>query len=73
MQGESDIMNKKYEYKFVNVDYSPWSGKPKEDYAKIVSDYANDGWRLKQLFQSGGYTSYALSTLVMVLIFEREV
>lgn len=59
-----------YEYEFVNVDFSWWGQKVKEDYRKIVEDHAEHGWRLVQIFApstgAGGNVSY------VELIFERE-
>lgn len=60
-----------YEYDFVNVDFSWWGQKVKEDYHKLVEDHAKQGWRLVQIFApstgAGGNVSY------VELIFEREV
>jgi hypothetical protein len=60
-----------YEYEFVNVDFSWWGQKVKEDYHKLVEDHAKQGWRLVQIFASstgaGGNVSY------VELIFERVV
>ena len=42
-----------YEYKFVKVDLNRfWASvkKPKEDYHKIIKQYAKEGWRLVQIF-----------------------
>ncbi|MBC8080698.1 MAG: DUF4177 domain-containing protein, partial [Gorillibacterium sp.] len=33
-----------FEYKFVRVGVSGWSGKPKEDYYEIVHEHARQGW-----------------------------
>ena len=44
---------KMYEYKFVKVDLSGfWASvkKPKEDYHKLIEQYAKEGWRLVQIF-----------------------
>lgn len=40
-----------YEYKFIKL-HIEGTFKPhaEEDYSKIISDHANDGWRLHQLF-----------------------
>lgn len=39
-----------YNYKFVKVEVNRWKGQPKEDYQTIIQEYAEDGWRLVQIF-----------------------
>ena len=62
-----------YEYKFVKIGLGGFlSAKPREDYHRIIDDYAREGWRLVQVFApsvvvlTGGTPSY------FELIFERE-
>jgi hypothetical protein len=60
-----------YEYKFVKIDIKGWLKRnPKEDYHRIVDEYAKDGWRLIQIFAPGlsGYGEVAF----FELIFEKE-
>ncbi|WP_413305827.1 DUF4177 domain-containing protein [Bacillus sp. 1P10SD] len=39
-----------YDYKFVRVEIDRWKGKPTEDYQKIISEHAEDGWKFVQIF-----------------------
>lgn len=39
-----------YDYKFVRVEVNRWKGQPKEDYQQIIQEYAENGWRLVQIF-----------------------
>lgn len=62
-----------YEYKFVKVDLDGlMKRKPREDYHKLVEQYAEQGWRLVQVFApsisvgGGGVPDY------FELIFEKE-
>jgi hypothetical protein len=61
-----------YEYKFVKVDLTGiFNRSPKEDYHRLVEDYAKEGWRLVQIFSpavsatAGGVPDY------FEIIFER--
>jgi len=56
-----------FEYKVVRIPASMWTGKPREDYLSVIRDYADDGWRFVQVFNSlvGGSTRY------LEVIFER--
>jgi len=60
-----------YEYQFVNVEFSWWGQKVKQDYHKIVEEHAKQGWRLVQIFApstgAGGNVGF------IELIFEREI
>jgi hypothetical protein len=63
-----------FEYKFIKVDVSGvMTRTPKEDYHRIVEQYAKEGWRLVQIFApsvsvgGGGIPNY------FELIFEREI
>lgn len=43
-----------YEYKIVTIELGGiFSPNPKEDYKKIIGEYASDGWRLVQIFAPG--------------------
>ena len=62
-----------YEYKFVKIDLEGlFTRKPKEDYHRVVEKYAEEGWKLIQIFSpsisvgGGGIPNY------FELIFERE-
>ena len=62
-----------YEYKFVKIDLEGlFTRKPKEDYHRVVEEYAEEGWKLIQIFSpsisvgGGGIPNY------FELIFERE-
>ncbi|UUZ83582.1 DUF4177 domain-containing protein [Paenibacillus sp. P26] len=60
-----------YEYKFVNVEVSLWSGKSKENHQEIIRQHAAEGWRLNQIFAPP--TNASGQTHHMELIFERTV
>jgi hypothetical protein len=62
-----------YEYKFVKVGLDGlMTRKPREDYHRLVEQYAEQGWRLVQVFApsisvgAGGAPDY------FELIFEKE-
>lgn len=55
-----------YEYKFIKLKISVWTGKPKQDYQEIIQDHARQGWRLVQIGHIHGQQE-------MELIFERPV
>jgi hypothetical protein len=38
------------EYKFVKLEPSFFSGRPKGDYKEIINEQAREGWRLVQIF-----------------------
>ena len=66
-------MSRKYEYEFVRLGEG-WIAarrEAKQDYQRIVHDYARKGWRLVQVFAPGvgGYGA----AKYFELIFEREV
>ena len=57
-----------YEYKVVRIPINVWTGKPKEDYLNVIQDYAEDGYRLVQVYNpsiSGYMTKY------IEIIFEK--
>lgn len=60
-----------YKYKFENIKVSALSGKAKEDYEKIIQDYAQEGWRLHTFsplpFAAAG------QALNIQLIFEKAI
>ncbi len=60
-----------YEYKFVKVQLSTFKLKPEVDYQAMVSDYAKEGWRLKQVLTppTVGYGTIGYYEF----IFERQV
>jgi len=37
-----------YEYKYVTIELSTWTRKPKEDYHDVIEEHARNGWRLVQ-------------------------
>ena len=66
-------MPRKYEYEFVRLGEG-WIAarrEAKQDYQRVVRDYARKGWRLVQVFAPGvgGYGA----AKYFELIFEREV
>lgn len=58
-----------HEYKFVKIELTTWSSKPKVEYHEIIHQNALEGWRLVQIFDPStkGYGSSAY----FELIFER--
>ncbi|MCL4165385.1 UNVERIFIED_CONTAM: hypothetical protein GTU68_021196 [Idotea baltica] len=59
-----------FEYKFVKIDLSYFSSKPKEDYQKVIEEHALEGWRFVQIFAPS--TSSYGSASYFKLIFEKE-
>ncbi|WP_226665218.1 DUF4177 domain-containing protein [Metabacillus litoralis] len=59
-----------YEYEFVNIKVGALNGKPKEDYKKIISDYAEKGWRL-HTFSPLPFAAYGQAISIQ-LIFEKQ-
>lgn len=57
-----------YEYKFVKIKISIWTGLPKQDYRQLVRNEAVEGWRLIQILTPAGF--YMLPGFYE-LIFER--
>lgn len=66
-------MAQRYEYKFVRLGEGMFGVKKwaKQDYPDVVQKYAEEGWRLIQIFApgTGGYGA----AKYYELIFEREV
>lgn len=62
-----------YKYEFVKIELKSglFSRKPREDYQKVISSYANKGWRFKQIFAPA--TSGHGSSSYFELIFEKEI
>ncbi|WP_141433510.1 DUF4177 domain-containing protein [Bacillus sp. 03113] len=58
-----------YKYKFEKIELSKWSSKPKEEYQDVINKYANEGWRLVQIF-APGIAAYG-SAAYYEIIFER--
>lgn len=59
-----------YTYKFVNIDHSSWTGKPKESIEGIIEEYASLGWRfakIHSLLKASG------TKKVSQIIFEKKV
>ncbi|WP_028560524.1 DUF4177 domain-containing protein [Paenibacillus pinihumi] len=58
-----------YEYKFVKIEFTRISSKPKVNYQDVIEEHAREGWRFVQLLAPGmainGVGSY------YDLIFER--
>ncbi|TAE73038.1 MAG: DUF4177 domain-containing protein [Bacteroidetes bacterium] len=46
-----------YEYNFITIKVSQWTGKPKEKLEDVVREQAKKGWRLVQVIkeQYGNY------------------
>lgn len=59
-----------YEYKFITIPLSTWSRKPKEDYHRVIEEYAANGWRLVQIF-APAISGYGAAK-EFELIFERK-
>jgi len=59
-------MNKKYNYEFVQLE-----GKQRQEYQQIVAQYAQDGWRLVQIFAPGAGGLWASADYIE-LIFEQK-
>lgn len=59
-----------YEYKFITIELSSWTRKPKEDYHRVIEEYARSGWRLVQIFAPpiSGYGA----AKAFELIFEKK-
>jgi cobalamin biosynthesis Co2+ chelatase CbiK len=58
-----------YEYKYVSLKTGFWTGKPKEDYKKVIEENARQGWRFVQMVvfvNHGTNSNYEL-------IFERVI
>ena len=58
-----------YEYKVVRIPISIWTGKPKEDYVDVITEYAAEGWRFVQVYHhrnGSGVTGY------IEVIFEKK-
>ncbi len=66
-------MKRRYEYQFVRLGEGVFGVKKwaKKDYPDVVQKYAEEGWRLIQIFApgTGGYGA----AKYYELIFEREV
>lgn len=62
-----------YKYEFVKLKLRTgfFKSGPKEDYHEIVKTYAENGWRLVQIF-APGTSSYGTASY-FELIFEKEV
>jgi hypothetical protein len=61
---------RRFEYKFVDIDFSSWGQRIKEDYHGVIERHGEQGWRLVQIFAPsmgvGGYVRF------VEMIFERE-
>jgi hypothetical protein len=57
-----------YEYKFIKIRTSIWSGLPKQDYRKVIQTEAKEGWRLIQILAP---PSISMLPGFYELIFER--
>ena len=69
---ESLEMDQKYEYKFVRLGKG-WLGvrrSARQDYQQVVTEYAQQGWRLVQVF-APSIAAYGVAKY-FELIFERE-
>jgi hypothetical protein len=65
-------MEQKYEYKFIRLGEGVIWVKPsaKETYRNVIDEYAQNGWRLVQIF-TPGLGLYGVARFYE-LIFERE-
>jgi hypothetical protein len=57
-----------YEYKFIRIRTSIWSGLPKQDYRKVIQAETKEGWRLIQILTR---TGISMLPSFYELIFER--
>ena len=57
-----------YEYKFIRIRTSIWSGLPKQDYRKVIQAETKEGWRLIQILTP---TGISMLPSFYELIFER--
>ncbi len=62
-----------YKYEFVRIELKSglFKMKPRKDYQEIINNYAEKGWRFKQIFAP--LTSGYGSSSYFELIFEKEV
>lgn len=62
-----------YKYEFVRIELKSGFRKkePVEDYQEIISSYAKNGWKFKQIFAPS--TSGYGSSTYFELIFEKEI
>jgi Domain of unknown function (DUF4177) len=61
-----------YEYKIIKIELGGvFKANPKEDYTKIIAEYASQGWRLVQIFAPGLANNGA--PVYFDVIFEREI
>ena len=58
-----------YEYKVIRISVSMWTGKPKEDYVDVITEYAARGWRFVQVYQ---YRNASRGTGYVEVIFEKS-
>jgi hypothetical protein len=56
-----------YQYKFIQIKCSKFTGKFKEDYHSVINYNAKEGWRLVQILDR------SFSERFMELIFEKEI
>ncbi|MEK3806480.1 DUF4177 domain-containing protein [Metabacillus indicus] len=59
-----------YKYHFEKISMNPLTGKPKEDYREKVIQFANEGWRLHQMFAPPAYAGG--QSAFIELVFEKE-
>jgi len=65
---QKTIIFNMYEYKFIRIRTSIWSGLPKQDYRKVIQSEAKEGWRLIQILTP---TGISMLPSFYELIFER--
>lgn len=65
---QKTIISNMYEYKFIRIRTSIWSGLPKQDYRKVIQTEAKEGWRLIQILTP---TGISMLPSFYELIFER--
>lgn len=59
-----------YKYKFVNINHSMWTGKPKERIEDVIEEFAAQGWRLVQICQDYGAMWYS-GRIRSKIVFEK--
>lgn len=60
-----------YEYKFIKIEFTKLSSKPKLNYQDVIRGNAKDGWKFIQLIAPELVTSGIRTASYYELVFER--
>ena len=60
-----------YEYKFIKIEFTKLSSKPKLNYQDVIRENAKDGWKFIQLIAPELATSGIGTASYYELVFER--